>query len=61
MVKKTHLSCSGLIDNVSPKPGEIRCCWKNKLSLCVNELFIFGAEPLLFMWLNGSVTENIFE
>lgn len=50
---------SGLIDNVSAKPGDIICDWKNKLSLWPNELLIFGAEPL--RWLNGSDTLNIFE
>lgn len=49
---------SGLIDKVSPSPGEIKCDWKNKLSLW-NELFTLGAEPL--RWLNGSVTLNKFE
>ena len=47
---------SGLIDNESANPGDIMCCWKNKFSVCPNELFIFGAEPL--RWLNGS---NMFE
>lgn len=44
--KKTTYLSSGLIDNVSPNPGDIKCCWKNKLSVCPNELLIFGAEPL---------------
>lgn len=67
-----HLSCeylivhsflysyliSGLMERVSPSPGDIKCGWKNKLSLW-NELFTLGAEPL--RWLNGSVTLNKFE
>lgn len=50
---------SGLIDSVSPMPGDMRCDWKNRLSFWPNELLIFGAEPL--RWLNGSVTLNMFE
>lgn len=50
---------SGLIERVSPKPGDIRCDGKNKLlSLWPNELFTFGAEPL--RWLNGSDILNMF-
>lgn len=48
---------SGLIDRVSPKPGDIKCDENRKFSLWPNELFTFGAEPL--RW-NGSVTLNIF-
>lgn len=49
---------SGLIDNVSPSPGDIKCGWKNRLSLGPNELLIFGADPLNGP--NGSVTLNRF-
>lgn len=50
---------SGLIDNVSPNPGDIKCGWKNKLSLGPKELLILGADPLRGP--NGSVTLNKFE
>lgn len=55
----TNYLRSGLIESVSPKLGDIRCDWKNRLlSLWPNELFIFGAGSL--KWLNGSDTLNIF-
>lgn len=47
----TYLS-SGLIESASPRPGDIKCGWKNRLSVWPKELFILGAEPL--RWLNGS-------
>lgn len=50
---------SGLIESVSPRPGDIKCCWKNKLSPGPNELLIFGAEPPNEA--NGSLTLNRLE
>lgn len=50
---------SGLIDNVSPKFGDIKCDWKNKLLSLWKELLIFGDGSL--RWLNGPDTLNIFE